>query len=116
MRLLWLSLRCLFGFHIRRNRIRVIDGEYKPVCDFCGVELERLGANWKEERRERIAAAVHERWMQAKRSQGITSRKSESGEELMVPYADLSESAKDLDRNSVRAVLDAILAAERGIG
>lgn len=46
--------------------------------------------------------------MEAKLARGIKSRKSESGEELMVDYALLSESAKELDRASVRAVYSAI--------
>jgi hypothetical protein len=41
--------------------------------------------------------------------QGITSRKSETGEELMVPYDDLSDAAKALDSASVQATLDAAL-------
>ena len=57
---------------------------------------------------ETVAAKVHEAWMEAKLARGITSRKSESGEELMVDYALLSESAKELDRASVRAVYSAI--------
>ncbi len=57
---------------------------------------------------EAVAAKVHEAWLQAKRAQGITSRKSESGEELMVDYGQLSEAAKELDRQSVRAVYAAI--------
>lgn len=57
---------------------------------------------------EPIAEAIHVRWMATLTSQGITSRTSPTGEELMVPYADLSEAAKDLDRNSVRAVLEAV--------
>lgn len=57
---------------------------------------------------EVVSAAVHEAWMQSKRAQGVTSRKSEIGEELMVPYADLSEAAKQLDRSTVRAVYEAI--------
>jgi hypothetical protein len=57
---------------------------------------------------EAVAAKVHEAWMEAKLARGITSRKSESGEELMVDYALLSESAKELDRASVRAVYSAI--------
>ncbi|MEP6691884.1 MAG: RyR domain-containing protein [Gemmatimonadaceae bacterium] len=60
---------------------------------------------------ERISAAVHDRWMATKRSQGVISRTSETGEEMMVPYDQLSELAKDLDRNSVRAVLEAVVAA-----
>lgn len=57
---------------------------------------------------EIVAAAVHESWMESKKAQGITSRKSEAEEELMVPYAALSEQAKDLDRNTVKAVYAAI--------
>jgi hypothetical protein len=57
---------------------------------------------------EAVAAKVHEAWMEAKLARGIKSRKSESGEELMVDYALLSESAKELDRASVRAVYSAI--------
>lgn len=57
---------------------------------------------------EAVAAKVHEAWMEAKLAQGVTSRKSESGEELMVDYDQLSEAAKDLDRGSVRAVYSAI--------
>jgi hypothetical protein len=57
---------------------------------------------------EVVSAKVHEAWMESKRAQGVTSRQSETGEELMVPYEQLSEQAKDLDRSSVRAVYDAI--------
>ena len=60
---------------------------------------------------EAVAAKVHEAWMESKRAQGVTTRRSESGEELMVPYERLSESAKELDRATVRAVYDAIRAA-----
>jgi len=59
---------------------------------------------------EVVSAKVHEAWMESKRAQGVTSRKSETGEELMVPYDQLSESAKELDRGSVRAVYEAIRA------
>lgn len=57
---------------------------------------------------EEVSAKVHEAWMNGKKVKGITTRKSESGEELMVPYSELSESAKDLDRGSVQAVYIAI--------
>ncbi len=56
---------------------------------------------------EVVSDKVHETWMQAKREAGVTSRKLESGEELMVPYAQLSEQAKDLDRGTVKTVLSA---------
>ncbi|MBV9924101.1 MAG: hypothetical protein JOZ96_03605 [Acidobacteria bacterium] len=60
---------------------------------------------------EVVAKKVHEAWMASKRAQGVTSRKSETGEEMMVPYEQLSEPCKDLDRNTVRAVYAAIRAA-----
>jgi hypothetical protein len=57
---------------------------------------------------ELVSAKVHEAWMESKLTQGVTTRKSESGEELMVPYQQLSEKAKELDRATVRAVYQAI--------
>lgn len=57
---------------------------------------------------ELVSAQVHEAWMESKKAHGISSRKSEDGEELMVPYEKLSEKAKDLDRNTVKAVYAAI--------
>lgn len=55
-------------------------------------------------RLEAVSAQVHKAWMEGKTRKGITSRLSESGEELMVPYERLSEDAKDADRNTVLAV------------
>lgn len=57
---------------------------------------------------EALAANVHDQWMATKRAGGVTSRRSESGEELMVPYVDLSEPQKEMDRVLVRTVLRAI--------
>lgn len=57
---------------------------------------------------ELVSSLVHAAWMDSKRAQGVTSRKAEDGEELMVPYAELSEKAKELDRGTVRAVYKAI--------
>ena len=54
---------------------------------------------------EEAAARVHDAWLATKRASGFTSRLSESGEELMRPYSELSEEAKELDRVTVRAVL-----------
>lgn len=62
---------------------------------------------------EAVSDKVHANWMQMKWGQGVTSRKSEAGEELMVPYAQLSEQAKDLDRGTVKTVLAAC--AELGL-
>ena len=63
---------------------------------------------------EKVAAKVHEAWMDAKRARGVASRRSETGEELMVPYERLSEDAKELDRSSVRAVYEAIESLKPG--
>jgi hypothetical protein len=60
---------------------------------------------------EIVSAKVHDAWMAAKRQSGVSSRKSENGEELMVPYAKLSETAKELDRATVRTVYEAIKSA-----
>jgi hypothetical protein len=57
---------------------------------------------------EIVAEKVHDDWMKSKSNQGVTSRKSETDEELMVPYDELSEEAKELDRGTVRAVYAAI--------
>ena len=57
---------------------------------------------------EQVSAQVHKAWMASKKANRITSRKAEDGEELMVPYGRLSEKAKDLDRNTVKAVYAAI--------
>lgn len=57
---------------------------------------------------EAVAAIVHASWMDGKRAKGIESRKAEDGEELMVPYALLSEAQKDQDRNLVKSVYAAI--------
>lgn len=61
---------------------------------------------------EVVSAKVHDAWMRSKRQQGVTSRKSETGEELMVPYHELSEAAKKLDRETVRTVYNAMAEAE----
>lgn len=57
---------------------------------------------------EIVSAEVHAAWIASKRAQGVTSRLAEDGEELMVPYEQLSEKAKELDRGTVRAVYAAI--------
>ena len=62
---------------------------------------------------EIVANLMHEAWMKSKLAQGHTSRRSETGEELMVPYNQLSEAAKDLDRVMVRTVYTAIETAQQ---
>lgn len=62
---------------------------------------------------EVVSAEVHAQWISTKRSQGVTSRLSETGEELMRPYEELSEPAKDLDRNTVKTIYAAIRKTQR---
>lgn len=57
---------------------------------------------------EIVAAEVHQAWIDAKLAQGISSRPAATGEEQMVPYTQLSEPLKELDRATVRAVYAAI--------
>jgi hypothetical protein len=57
---------------------------------------------------ETVASEVHCQWLESKQKMGIVSRKAEDGEELMVPFEQLSEKAKELDRSTVRVVYAAI--------
>jgi len=58
---------------------------------------------------EIVAAKVHDAWVTSKLSQGVISRKNETtGEEQMRPYIELSDTVKELDRATVRAVYQAI--------
>lgn len=58
---------------------------------------------------EEISAEVHSAWMKSKLSNNITTRLfDQTGEELMLPYNQLSETAKELDRVMVRTVFKAI--------
>lgn len=63
---------------------------------------------------ETTSALVHDAWMESKKKQGVTTRKAEDGEELMVPYSQLTEKAKDLDRGTVKSVYAAIESTPSG--
>jgi hypothetical protein len=91
----------------------VTDSADTATTSSYGKTFAKILATMKLPGIEAVAAKVHDAWVQAKRAQGITTRKSESGEELMVEYDQLSEDAKELDRASVRAVFDAIESLER---
>lgn len=62
---------------------------------------------------EMVSEKVHEAWLEGKQAQGLTSRVSETGEELMVPYQQLTDAAKELDRITVRTVYAAIAALSK---
>jgi hypothetical protein len=55
---------------------------------------------------ERLAPAAHQGWMRGQQDQGVTTRRSWLGEELMVPYAQLTERAKREVRATVRAAIE----------
>lgn len=57
---------------------------------------------------EKVAAKVHEAWIDLKKSQGVSTRPADDGEEQMVPYESLSERAKQADRNTAAATLSAL--------
>jgi len=62
----------------------------------------------RDELVELLAAKSHEGYLAGKRAGGTTSRLSESGEEVMVPYEQLSESSKDINRAAAGAILDGL--------
>jgi hypothetical protein len=57
---------------------------------------------------ERVSELVHADWVNKKLSGGVKSRMSTWGEELVQPYTELSDKAKQLDRDTVRVVYEAI--------
>jgi hypothetical protein len=54
-----------------------------------------------------MAESAHEAWMSWYADRGITSRKAAWGEEFLVPFDELSEDGKELDRIIMRAILGA---------
>jgi hypothetical protein len=58
---------------------------------------------------EKAAAAVHDQWMDNQKKSGHIEHKSPDGkEDYMVPYDELKEKSKKLDRDAVKATLDAL--------
>lgn len=55
---------------------------------------------------EAMAESAHTAWVSWYTERGITSRLSASGEEFLVPFSELSEAGKDLDRTIMRAILN----------
>lgn len=58
-----------------------------------------------EEIIELMAEGAHEAWMEGYLAEGITSRLAVWGEEFMVPFDQLSERGKELDRRIMRGIL-----------
>lgn len=55
---------------------------------------------------EQVCNTAHDRWMEARRSEGATSEVlDDTKEELMKPYSSLSENAKNLTRAVVKATI-----------
>jgi hypothetical protein len=56
-----------------------------------------------------VAARVHAAWVEEKRAAGVTSRPSGlTGQEQLVPFADLAEEDKESNRMMIRTVYKAI--------
>ena len=53
---------------------------------------------------DRVAPCVHQLWIERLTSEGATSRVSHWGEEMMRPWQELSEQAREYNRDMVRAV------------
>lgn len=62
---------------------------------------------------ELIAELSHVGYLAGKRAMGTTSRLSESGEEVIKPFAELSESSKDINRAVAASILDGL--GRRGV-
>jgi hypothetical protein len=57
---------------------------------------------------EKVSELVHADWVNKKLAEGVTSRMATWGEELVLPYDELSDKAKQLDRDTVKVVYKAI--------
>lgn len=63
---------------------------------------------------DQIASDVHDEWMAGQTAAGNTSRTSTlTGAELMVPYAELADADREVDRATVRTVVDGL--SRRGL-
>ena len=79
------------------------------VLSVDGVPVAKV--DWLPEVEE-VAGIIHAAWMDEKLVAGIKSRRAEDGEELMVPYSQLSEKAKASNRILVRTLYAAIADAK----
>lgn len=57
---------------------------------------------------EKVCEKQHESWVASKKAAGITSKANANGEEMMLPYDQLSEDGKNVVRNVVNTVYKAI--------
>lgn len=112
--------------HIQQSPVPSAEAEARAWCDAYGdglggyqwtdARVAEFSAHVRQQEREkfsdieRISDAVHDAWMQEHLEKGVTSVKSRSdGEEFMVPYEQLSEHAKEMDRITVRTVIAAAI-------
>ena len=91
-----------------------LQGDDRTVFDVKILEVDGVRepqGDWLPEVEE-VAGTIHAAWMDEKLAAGIQSRRAEDGEELMVPYSQLSEKAKASNRILVRTVYAAIADAK----
>lgn len=85
------------------NRLRAIIADLRTPPG-------RDNTPWTTEFPDILAAAAHDAWTTHQRNLGVTSKTGPDGEEYMVSWETLTEPARDLDRATVRAVLNALTA------
>jgi hypothetical protein len=92
------------------------DEDRDPVkCPRCGSthatrrDDSELDEELSQDEIEKAAAAVHDEWMKNQKKAGHTEHKSPDGkEDYMVPYDELKDKSKKLDRDAVKATIDAL--------
>lgn len=57
---------------------------------------------------DKVCEKYHEDWIQAKKAAGIHSKVNSDGVELMAPYNELPDAAKEYTRNVVNGTYNAI--------
>ena len=72
-----------------------------------------IGSKVSERDIEFIAKGVHEAWQQERTRQGWkygeTTDRARKTHESMIPYEDLTEDEKDLDRRTVKQVIEMLV-------
>ena len=72
-----------------------------------------IGSKVSERDIEFIAKGVHEAWQQERTGQGWkygeTTDRARKTHESMIPYEDLTEDEKDLDRRTVKQVIEMLV-------
>jgi len=86
------------------------DGKTLP-CQKCAPKQVKEASDSEI---ELAAKEVHDRWVENQKADGKKEHKSPDGkEDYMVPYEDLTDKSKEMDRDAVKATLDALGLGEK---